>query len=106
LEHAAVRLHQLEQQRHMRHLASEATLPPFFWPILIAGGALTIGFSYFLRLANLSIQIAMTAVLAALIAGILFLILSLDHPFTGQVQVDREPFRHALQQFNALNLQE
>ena len=30
--------------------------------------------------------------------------MGLNHPFTGPVQVDKEPFRHALQQFNALNL--
>jgi hypothetical protein len=49
-------------------------------------------------------QASMTAVVAVLIAGSLFLILSLDHPFTGLVQVDKESFRHALRQFNALNL--
>ena len=104
LEHATDRLHELERQRHLRHLASEATLPPLFWPVLVAGGILTIGFSYFLRLGNLWLQASMTAVLAGLIAGILFLIVSLNHPFTGLVQVDKEPFRHALEQFNALNL--
>jgi hypothetical protein len=74
------------------------------WPVLIIGGVLLIGFTYFFRMDNLWLQAAMTAVLAVLIAGVLFLIFSLDHPFTGPVQVDREPFRHALQQFNALNL--
>jgi hypothetical protein len=103
-EHATERLHELERQRHLRHLSSEATLPPLFWPVLVVGGLLTIGFSYFLRLDSLWAQAAMTAVVAVLIAGSLFLILGLNHPFTGLVQVDKEPFRHALQQFNALNL--
>jgi hypothetical protein len=103
-EHATERLHELERQRHLRHLASEATLPPLFMPVLVVGGVLTIGFSYFLRLESTWAQAAMTAVVAVLIAGSLFLIFSLNHPFTGLVQVDKEPFRHALQQFNALNL--
>lgn len=103
-EHATERLHELERQRHLRHLASEATLPPLFMPVLIVGGVLTIGFSYFLRLESKWAQATMTAVVALLIAGSLFLIYSLNHPFTGLVQVDKEPFRHALQQFNALNL--
>jgi Protein of unknown function (DUF4239) len=103
-EHATERLHELERQRHIRHLSSEATLPPLFWPVLVVGGLLTIGFSYFLRLESVWAQATMTAVVATLIAGSLFLILSLNHPFTGLVQVDKEPFRHALQQFNALNL--
>lgn len=104
LEHASERLHELERQRHLRHLASEATLPPLFWPVLVVGGLLTIGFSYFLRLESMWAQATMTTVVAVLITGSLFLILSLNHPFTGLVQVDKEPFRHALQQFNALNL--
>lgn len=98
------RLHDLERQRHVRHLASEATLPPLFFPVLVVGGFLTVGFTYFFRLESRWLQAAMTAVLAVLIAGVLLLIFSLDHPFTGPVQVDREPFRHALEQFNALEL--
>lgn len=80
-------------------------MPPAFWPLLVAGGILLVGFSYVFRMENLRIQAVMTATLAVFIAGILLLIISLNQPFTGQVQVDREPFRHALQQFNALNLE-
>jgi hypothetical protein len=97
-------LYVLEQQRHMRHLSGEATLPPIFWPILIAGALVVIGFSYFLRVDDLRIQAAMTAVMAGLLAAVLFLIMSLNQPYTGQIHVSRYPFRHALQQFNALNL--
>lgn len=45
----------------------------------------------------------MTATVAGLIGTVLFLILSLNQPFTGREHISREPFRHALQQFNALN---
>lgn len=99
------RLHELERQRHLRHLAGESTLPPFFWPVLVIGGILTIAFSYFFVLETLWLQAAMTAVLTALITGILFLIFSLNQPFTGEVHVSQEPMRHALEQFNALNMQ-
>jgi hypothetical protein len=34
----------------------------------------------------------------------LLLVVTLNHPFTGPIQVDRVPFRHALQQFHALDL--
>jgi len=104
LEDANERLHELERQRHLRHLASEATLPPIFWPVMVAGFILTVGFSYFFRLENLWLQAVMTAVVAALLAGVLLLIVSLNEPFTGPVQVERAPFEHALDHFNALNM--
>jgi hypothetical protein len=99
------RLHDLEQQRHLRHLSGEKTLPELFWPVLILGALATIGFSYFFRPADLRSQAIMTATLAGLIGAVLFVIFSLNSPFTGRVHVSQEPFRHALQQFNALNLQ-
>ncbi len=104
LEHAKERLHVLEQQRHLRHLASEATLPPIFWPVIITGFLLTVGFSYFFQMENKALQAALTGVLAAVLAGVLLLIVSLNEPFTGPVQVDRAPFEHALDHFNALGL--
>jgi hypothetical protein len=98
------RLHELEQQRHLRHLSGETTLPGLFWPVLLLGAVVTVSFSYFFRPRDLVQQAIMTAALAGLIAAVLCLIYSLNQPFTGQVHVSQEPFRHALQQFNALNL--
>lgn len=103
VEGAVERLHELERQRHLRHLTSEATLPPIYWPVMVVGFILTVGFSYFFRLENLWLQAVMTAVLAAVLAGVLLLIVSLNEPFTGPVQVERAPFEHALDHFNALN---
>lgn len=97
-------LYVLEQQRHLRHLSGEATLPPVFWPVLISGAVFIIGFSYFLKVDDLRVQAAMTAVLAAVVASMLLLLMSLNDPYTGQMHVSTYPFRHALQQFNALNL--
>jgi hypothetical protein len=104
LEDANDRLHELERQRHQRHLSAEATLPPVYWPVILTGFVLTVGFSYFFRLENLWLQAVMTAFLAAVLAGVLLLIVSLNEPFTGPVQVERAPFEHALDHFNALTL--
>jgi hypothetical protein len=53
---------------------------------------------------DLRIQAAMTVVVSGLLASVLFLVVSLNEPYTGQIHVSQYPFRHALQQFNALNL--
>ncbi len=103
VEHATERLHVLERQRHLRHLSAEGTLPPVYWPVIVLGFLMTIGFSYFFRLENLKLQAVMTALLAAVLAGVLLLIVSLNEPFTGPVAVEPAPFEHALDHFNALN---
>ncbi len=97
-------IYELERQRHLRHLSTEATLPDVFWPVLILGAICTIGFSYFFLIEDFRVQAAMTGVLAALIGSVLFLIVSLNDPFTGQVHVSKYPFEHALQQFHALSI--
>lgn len=98
------RLHDLEQQRHLRHLAGEASLPIVFWPLLIGGGLTTIASSYFFTMRILKAQYLKTAMLTMIIAAVLFLIYTLNRPFTGQVPVSRDPFQHALQIFQAMSL--
>lgn len=97
-------LRALENQRHLRHLAGEASLPFIFWPLLIGGGFITITFSYFFVMKHFATQALLTALFTLVIVGVLALIFSLNYPFTGPVQISQDPFRHALEQFNALNL--
>ncbi len=94
----------LESQRHLRHLAGEASLPGIFWPVLILGGIITIVASYFFTMKSTTAHYILTTILTIVIAGVLFLIYSINYPFTGNVRVSQDPFSHALQQFNALNL--
>lgn len=98
------RLHDLEQQRHLRHLAEEASLPVVFWPLLVGGGLLTVGSSYFLIMGSLKAQYVMTTMLTIVIAAVLFLIYTLNLPFTGQIPVSKDPFKHTLEIFQAMNL--
>jgi len=104
LRNATERLHDLELQRHLRHLSSEATLPDIFWPLLLVGALTTVLFSYFIEQNSLRAQAVMTALVAALLAGVLILIFSLNLPFTGPVQVSKGPLLHALSQFDALDM--
>jgi hypothetical protein len=101
---AEERLHQLELQRHLRHLSGEATLPDVFWPVLVLGSVILVVFSYVFHQSNLALQAAMTGLLGALLALVLLLIFSLNQPFTGPVPVSKQPLLHALAQFDALDL--
>ena len=102
---ASQHLYALELQRHLRHLSGESTtLPVVFWPLLLAGGVATVFFSYMLHQNHLRDHAVMTAVLTAVLAGVLFLIYSLNQPFTGLVQVSQQPMHHAVAQFNAIDM--
>ena len=101
---AVKRLRSLEQRRHLRHLASQQTLPPVFWWVLVAGAVLTALTSYTNYIDNLGMHAALTALAATLVGMIFFLIWALDAPFTGPVRLSQGAFQHALQQFNAITL--
>jgi len=102
---AQSRLHDLELQRHQRHLAGEASLPNVFWWLLVGGGVITVAMSYLFVVERRSVQVLQVSLLTGFIAAVLSLILALNFPFTGDVHVSRGPFKHALLNFAALDLQ-
>lgn len=102
---AVERLHELEVQRHLRHLSGEQSLPDVFWPVLVLGGVIVVLFSYVFYSTNLAAQAAMTGLLAAVLTMVLLLVFTLNQPFTGPAPVSQQPLRHALAQFDAIDLQ-
>lgn len=103
LNSAFERLHALELQRHLRHLSGESTLPWIFWPLLLMGGVIVVGFTYFFHQESHVSQALMTGVVTALLSGVLLLIFALNQPFTGPVPVSKLPFEHALAEFQLLD---
>lgn len=98
------RLHDLEQLRHLRHLAGENSLPGGFWPLLIGGAVVTIVAALFFSMDRAGVQIVLTTILAMMLTGTLLLISALNRPFTGPVPISQRPFQHALLNFTALDL--
>ena len=94
---------QLEVQRHVRHLASERTLPDVFWWILIVGRLGNIVISYLFAFEPMWQHRVLTGMLSLMIGSVLFLIFALNSPFVGQVHVSTDPIAHALPQFDALD---
>jgi hypothetical protein len=81
------RLNDLETHRQDRLADANSTLPSQLWWVLIAGGIITVGFTYFFGVRNLGAHILMVAALAGMISLTLFLIVSLDLPFSGNLAV-------------------
>jgi len=82
----------LSDLRRTRLFTSHGTVPNSLWILLIAGGILLVGFTYFFGHGSFRAQAVMTAVLTATLSFSLFLIASLDSPYSGVAQVTPRPF--------------
>ena len=82
--------------RRLRIIACERGIPPLEWCAVILGAIVTVILTYFLVLDDVRIQIALTAMVAVLIALNIFLILMFGYPFSGDLHVSSEGFEVAL----------
>lgn len=82
--------------RRLRILACQRVIPPLEWFTVILGGVITVVLTYFLVLDDVRIQVALTAMVAVLIALNIFLILMFAYPFSGDLHVSSEGFNIAL----------
>lgn len=91
----------LTQTRRTRLHLGIGIMPGVLWAALTVGGVLTVAFTYFFGAKNLKAQILMTCILAVIVFMGLFVIVSIDHPFTGPVHVGPEPLQEVLADFSA-----
>jgi hypothetical protein len=87
-----------QARRSRLHLAT-GIVPGMLWGVLICGALLTVSFTFFFGTRNLRAQVLMTGVLSVIVFMGLFVIVSIDHPFTGPVHIDREPLQRVLEDF-------
>ncbi len=85
-------------RRTRLHLA-EGVIPVGLWAVLIAGAVLTVGFTFFFGTENLRAQVTMIGMLSLMVFLGLFVIVSFDYPFTGDVRVTPEPLSAVLENF-------
>ncbi|MBV8149645.1 MAG: DUF4239 domain-containing protein, partial [Candidatus Eremiobacteraeota bacterium] len=73
--------------RRQRLIESAPSVPLVLWFALFAGAAAMLSFAYLFGVENHPAQLAMTAILTALIAILFVVIDEFDHPFSGSVQI-------------------
>jgi hypothetical protein len=86
-------LTQLSDLRRTRLFASRGVVPQILWCLLTVAGVLLVGFAYFVGHEGIATQAMMTACLAGVLSFSMFLILSLNHPYSGVDHVIPEPFK-------------
>ena len=90
-------LTQLSDYRRSRLFTSHGTVPAALWQLLVWGAVLLIAFSYSVGQESVWSQAAMVGALAGILACSLFLIKSLDNPYSGVTRVTPQPFTLELQ---------
>jgi hypothetical protein len=73
------------------------------WLVVIAGGFITISFSYLFGFQQTLMQTLMIGTLALIIGLVIFLTMSLDYPFRGAIRVGPEAFERALTNFDQID---
>ena len=70
------------------------------WWVVAFGAVTTIGFTYLFGFKSDRMQAAMIGALATLIGMVIFLMMNMDFPFQGNIQVKPEAFQHLLLDFD------
>jgi Protein of unknown function (DUF4239) len=82
--------------RRIRGVISAGIMPDVVWFVLLGGATLTVGFTFFFGTQNLRAQTLMTGMLSILIFSALLVIIAIDYPFSGPVQVTPHAFERTL----------
>jgi hypothetical protein len=90
-------MNRLEKLRVERLEAAQDELPGVMWLTMIVGALITISFTFFFGSENAWAQSIMTALLAAMLATLIFVVMELDHPFTGEASVKCDHYVRVLE---------
>ncbi len=83
--------------RRQRIADASTGIHPVLWFVLLFGGLITVVFTFFFGSDNLGAQLIMTTLLSVLIVLILFTILIMDFPFSGDINISPAAFEQVLQ---------
>jgi protein-S-isoprenylcysteine O-methyltransferase Ste14 len=103
-EQGLVLVNELADARRARMVEAEEGVPAVLWAVLVLGGIVTVGFTYLFAMENTRTHRLMVAAVAALVALVLFAIVTLDYPFSGGTRIGPEAFELVLRRFETSEL--
>ena len=99
LAESVQKLNKAAELRRQRIIDANTGIHSVLWFVLVIGGMITILFTLFFGTENFGAQLIMTSMLSMLIGLILFTIMGMDYPFTGNVSIQPVVFRQLLIHF-------
>jgi protein-S-isoprenylcysteine O-methyltransferase Ste14 len=97
------RIHDLADARRARLVEDDEGIPAILWVVLVAGGVVTVGFTYLFGMENTRAHRLMVAALAGIIALVLFTIGALEYPFSGGARIGPEAFDLVLERIERVS---
>ena len=83
----------LIQARRLRLDAVGTGLPSVMWAVIIVGAFISLSSSFFFRVEDARLHIIEVLLLAVFIGLVIFMILSLDRPFRGNLGIRSDPYQ-------------
>ncbi len=90
------RLNDLSEHRRTRLLSADSKVPGLMWALLGLGAVVTLGFCYFIGVEAFRAHALMVIGLSTMIGLTMYLIIAIDHPFTGILKVEPDAFEFVL----------
>jgi len=94
---------QIHADRNKRTLQAEETLSPLIWVTAVANGLLVLVISFFLETERVWTHVALSGVLAVMIATLLSVVFILDRPFGGLMPLQPDAFVHSLGVYDSVD---
>jgi len=80
-------MNELATYYHLREQASREELPDVIWIGIVVGAIITICFTFLFGTENVWAHIIMTSLLATMIAVVIYVVIEMDHPAMGIVNI-------------------
>jgi len=84
---------QLIQSRRLRLDAVGTRLPSVMWSVIIIGAFISLSASFFFKVDDVRLHMIEVLLLAVFIGLVIFMILSLDRPFRGDLGIGPDPYQ-------------
>lgn len=91
------RLNELAVSRSLRLLDASSSIPMEIWMPLLLGGAIILVFSVLVDVESRRLHTTVNGFLGAFMGLVIYIIIILDHPFTGKLKIEPEEYRTILQ---------
>ena len=91
-DHLLTSLTQIAEFRAMRYHDMNDQVPAALWLTIVLGGIITIGFTWLFGSEDIRVHTIISCSLSLLIGLVVFVIIILDHPYTGEVRIEPEGY--------------